>query len=105
MRKIKVKSFEEFSRALQVFDTIDLADALVDAISRGIKNNNKKVSVCDVEIEEEKEIIRLYSSMEDWPIALNGCMNAYLKTEEYEKCSTVKKLLEEYESKNVVSNK
>ena len=103
MKKIKVKSFEEFSRALQSFDTEELADALVEAISRGMKKNNKKVSVCDVEIEEDKEIIRLYSSVEDWPVALNGCMNAYLKTEEYEKCSVVKKLLEEYESKKIIS--
>ncbi len=105
MRKIKVKSFSDFSRALHVFDTVDLADALVEAISRGIKKNNKKVSVCDIEVEEEREIFRLYSSIEDWPIALKGCMDAYIRIEEYEKCTEIQNLLKEYESKKVVNEK
>ena len=105
MKTLKMKSFEEFSRKLQTFDTAELADELLIAIKKGIKNNRKKVSVCDIEIEEDGEKIRLYSSESDWPTALNGCMNAFIQTEEYEKCSEIQKLLKEYESKKIVSTK
>jgi hypothetical protein len=78
----------------------ELAEELFLAIKKGIKNNNKKVSVCDVEIEEEQEIVRLYSSHADWPTALNSCLKAFIQTEEYEKCTEIQNLLKEYEVKN-----
>ena len=98
MRKIKMKSFDEFSQKLKVFDTSELADELLVAIKRGIKNGSKKVTVCDIELVEDEETFRLYSSSDDWPVALNGCIEAFIRTEEYEKCSEIKKLLKEYEN-------
>jgi hypothetical protein len=105
MNKIKMKSYEEFYQKLNTFDTADLANELLISIKRGISNGNKKVAICDVEIEEEKEIVRLYSSYNDWPIALNGCIKAFIKTEEYEKCVEVQNLLKEYEYNKNVSKK
>jgi len=98
-----MKSYEEFTHKIQFNEMNELADELFTAIKKGIKNNNKKVSVCDVEIEEDQEIVRLYSSYNDWPVALNSCMNAFIQTEEYEKCSEIKNLLKEYESNKMVT--
>jgi hypothetical protein len=105
MKKFKVSTIEEFQTKVANYDTLDIADALLESIAKGIKNNSKKVAVCDVEIEEEQEIFRLYSSKEDWPIALEGCIKTFINSEEYEKCIEVQKLLKEYESKKVVSKK
>jgi len=103
MKKFKMKSYEEFTHKIQFNEMNELSDELFSAIKKGIKNNNKKVSVCDVEIEEDQEIVRLYSSYNDWPVALNSCMNAFIQTEEYEKCSEIKNLLKEYESNKLVA--
>jgi hypothetical protein len=105
MKKFKMKSYEEFTHKIQFNEMNELADELFSAIKKGIKNNNKKVGVCDVEIEEEQEIVRLYSSHGDWPIALNSCMKAFIQTEEYEKCTEIQNLLKEYESKKTVPKK
>jgi hypothetical protein len=105
MKKFKMKSYEEFTHKIQFNEMNELADELFSAIKKGIKNNNKKVGVCDVEIEEEQEVVRLYSSHDDWPTALNSCMKAFIITEEYEKCTEIQNLLKEYESKKTVSKK
>jgi hypothetical protein len=103
MNIIKMKSYEEFYQKLNTFDTADLANELLTSIKRGITKGNKKVAICDVEIEDEQEIVRLYSSYEDWPVALEGCIKAFVQTEEYEKCTEVQNLLKEYESNKNVS--
>lgn len=103
MKTLKFKTFEEFTSQIGSFEKVELADCLVEAIERGIKNNNKKVSVCDVEIEEEQEIFRLYSANDDWPIALRSCMNTFIKAEEYEKCIVIQELEREYEVKKLIS--
>lgn len=105
MNKIKVKSYDEFFNKLVNFDNIELANELFLSIKRGIKTKRKKVTVCDVEVENEKEIMRLYSSYEDWPIALEGCKNAFIQTEEYEKCTEIQNLIKEYESNKNVTTK
>ena len=53
MKLIKVQSIEEFKDQLKENDTIELAEAMLEAIQRGIKKNSKKVAVCDVEVEED----------------------------------------------------
>jgi hypothetical protein len=103
MKTLKFKTFEEFTLQITSFEKVELADCLIEAIERGIKNNNKKVSVCDVEIEEEQEIFRLYSANDDWPVALKSCMSVYIKAEEYEKCIIIQELEKEYEIKKLIS--
>jgi hypothetical protein len=105
MNKIKMKSYEEFYQKLNTCDTIDLANELLTSIKRGMVKGNKKIAVCDVEIEDKQEIVRLYSSYEDWPVALTGCIKAFVQTEEYEKCTEIQNLLKEYESNKNVSKK
>jgi len=103
MKTLKFKTFEEFTLQINSFEKVELADCLIEAIERGIKNNNKKVSVCDVELTEEQETFRLYSANDDWPIALKSCMNVYIKAEEYEKCIIIQELEKEYEIKKLIS--
>lgn len=102
MKTLRFKTLDEFTSQLTSFEKIELADCLTEAIERGIKNNNKKVSVCDIEIEEEQEIFRLYSTKDDWPIALKNCMNTYIKAEEYEKCIIIQDLEKDYEIKKLI---
>ena len=106
MRTIKVKSMSDFTQRLAESETTELADCLLEAIKRGIAKNIKKVAVCDVVVEEDGEIFRLYSTHEDWPVALSGCMKTFINTEQYEKCSEIQKISHDYEIKKLLeSNK
>lgn len=104
MKQIKVKTFEELTQSIKDgSDTnIQFADAVLDAVKKGLKNNYRRVSICDVEIEEEEEVIRLTSPFEDWPKALDGCMKTYINLEQYEKCSEIQKLQQYYEIKKLI---
>jgi putative lipoic acid-binding regulatory protein len=103
MKTLKFKTIEEFQDKITGCETTELADVLLEAIQRGMKNNNKKVTVCDVAIEEEDELFTLYSPSEEWPVALKGCMEAFIKVEEYEKCIIIQDLEKEYEIKKLVA--
>lgn len=97
MKKIKTINFasiEDLNLQLGSTNTPELAEEIFGAIKRGIKNNNKSVTVCKIKLEDEEEIIKLQSSKEDWETALNGCLKNFIKTEDYEKCSEIKQMLE-----------
>ena len=104
MKTITVKSMADFTKRLADSEATELADALFEAIKKGIAKNTKKVAVCDVVIEEEQEIFRLYSTQKDWPIALQGCIKAFIKTEQYEKCSEIQKISHDYEIKKLLES-
>jgi putative component of toxin-antitoxin plasmid stabilization module len=95
MKLIKVQNIEEFKDQLKDNEAVELAEAMLEAIQRGIKKNSKKVAVCDVEVEEDGEVFRLYSSKEDWHVALEGCLKAFIKVERYEVCSKVQEVKKE----------
>ena len=103
MRLIRFKTFDEFQSKLTNSDLPELANSLLEAIQRGMKNDNKKVSVCDVLVEEEEEMFTLYSPREDWPTELESCLKAFINTEEYEKCIIVQELKKEYEINKLVT--
>jgi hypothetical protein len=102
MKLIKVQNIEEFKDQLKENEMIELAEAMLEAIQRGIKKNSKKVAVCDVEVEEDGEVFRLYSSKEDWPVALEGCLKAFIKVEKYENCSKVQEMKKELDIKKLL---
>jgi len=105
MKTLRFKTLDEFQSQISSFDRVELADCMVEAIQRGLKNNNKKVSICEIEIEDEEDVFRLYSTQEDWPVALKSCMETYIKAEEYEKCILIQELNKEYEIKKLIEPK
>ena len=103
IKTIKFKSLDEFQLQITNFDQLELVDCLLEAIQRGMEKGNKKVSVCDVEIEEEEDIFRLCTDKKDWPTALESCMKTFIAMEEYEKCIIVQELQKEYEINKLVT--
>jgi len=103
MKTIRFKSLDEFQLQIINFDQPELANCLLEAIQRGIQKGNKKVSICDVEIEDEEDLFRLYTDQRDWPTALESCMKTFIATEEYEKCIIVQELQKEYEINKLVT--
>lgn len=103
IKTIKFKSLDEFQLQITNFDQLELVDCLLEAIQRGMEKGNKKVSVCDIEIEEEEDIFRLYTDQKDWPTALKSCMKTFITMEEYEKCIIVQELQKDYEINKLVT--
>ena len=63
--------------------------SLVSNIANGIKNNLKSVNVA--EIKHHDVIISV--PKDEWKSGLENAIEYYIKTEEYEVCSKIKKLI------------
>jgi len=103
MKTLKFKSFDEFQDQMLNFNKPELINCLLEAVQKGMRKGNKKVSVCDIEIEDEEDIFRLYTDQKDWPTALESCMKTFIAMEEYEKCIIVQELQKEYEINKLVT--
>ena len=80
---ISLKDFETKSKKRIVLKS------LVDNISMGVKSNLESVNIA--EIKNYDVIISV--PKEEWKAGLKNAMNYYIKTEEYEECSKIKKLI------------
>ena len=86
-RKIPTISLEDFeAKAKKPI----MMKSLVLNIAEGIKDNLESVNIA--EIKNHDVIISV--SKDEWKAGLENAMNYYIKTEEYEECSKIKKLIE-----------
>jgi len=85
-RKIPVISLEDFeAKAKKPI----MMRSLVSNIASGIKNNLESVNVA--EIKHHDVIISV--PKDEWKSGLENAIEYYIKTEEYEICSKIKKLI------------
>ena len=85
-RKIPVISLEDFeAKAKKPI----MMRSLVSNIANGIKNNLKSVNVA--EIKHHDVIISV--PKDEWKSGLENAIEYYIKTEEYEECTKIKKLI------------
>jgi len=85
-RKIPIISLEDFeAKAKKPI----MMRSLVSSIASGIKNNLESVNVA--EIKHHDVIISV--SKDEWKSGLENAIKYYIKTEEYEICSKIKKLI------------
>ena len=85
-RKIPTISLEDFkakAKKRQVFKS------LVLNIADGIKDKSESVNIAEI---KNYEVI-ISVPKEEWKAGLENAMNYYIKTEEYEECSKIKKIL------------
>ena len=86
-RKIPLRSLEDFetkSKKRQVYKS------LVQSISEGVEFKFESVNVA--EIKNHDMIISVPKT--EWKSGLENVMDYYIKKEEYEECSKIKKLIE-----------
>ena len=85
-RKIPIISLEDFeAKAKKPI----MMKSLVLSIANGIKNNLESVSVA--EIKHHDVVISVPKN--EWKSGLENAIEYYIKTEEYEVCSKIKKLI------------
>ena len=86
-RKIPVISLQDFEAKSK---KPIMMKSLVLNIADGIEDNLESVNIA--EIKNHDVIISV--SKDEWKAGLENAMNYYIKTEEYEECSKIKKLIE-----------
>ena len=85
-RKIPIISLEDFeAKAKKPI----MMKSLVTNISGGIKDNLESVNIA--EIKNHDIVISVPKA--EWKAGLENAMNYYIKTEEYEECSKIKKII------------
>ena len=85
-RKIPIISLEDFEAKAK---KPTMMKSLVTNIAEGIEGNLESVNVA--EIKNQNVIISV--PKDEWKSGLENAMNYYIKTEEYEECSKIKKLI------------
>lgn len=90
---IQVKSFEEFRERLAVGERV-ICDHMFKAIKKGLNRNFNKVKVFAFEVEDEPGVrYDFFLESHQWPLTLEGILEAYTKEELYELCQEVFDLL------------
>ena len=86
-RKIPIISLEDFEAKAK---KPTMMKSLVSNIAEGIKDNLESVNVAEI---KHTDII-LSVPKSEWKGGLENAMEYYIKKEEYEVCSKIKKLIE-----------
>ena len=85
-KKIPIISLEDFeTKAKKPL----MMKTLVTNIAEGIKDNLESVNVAEIKYTD----IILSVSKDEWKGGLEKAMEYYIKTEEYEECTKIKKLI------------
>ena len=85
-RKIPIISLEDFETKSK---KPTMMKSLVENITEGIESNLESVNIAEI---KHTDII-LSVSKDEWKPGLEKAMEYYIKTEEYEECSKIKKLI------------
>ena len=85
-RKIPIISLEDFEAKAK---KPTMMKSLVENITEGVESELESVNIA--EIKNQNIIISVPKT--EWKAGLENAMNYYIKTEEYEECSKIKKLI------------
>ena len=92
MKVFEGHSFNEFRERVEGKD-IEIASAIYEAISKGYKRNAKQVTAFNFRQEGSDSIYGFSLSREQWPLALNTCLEIYAEQELYEECVNIKNII------------
>ena len=85
-RKIPIISLEDFETKSK---KPTMMKSLVENITEGVEDNLDSVNIAEI---KHTDII-LSVSKDEWKGGLEKAMEYYIKTEEYEECTKIKKLI------------
>jgi hypothetical protein len=85
-RRIPILSFDEElnSKKHQVYKS------LIDGVTEAIKSDKKEIKLCEV----KNSNIYITVEKQKWKSSLDSALQFYINTEEYEKCSKIKNLID-----------
>ena len=92
MKIFEGHSFDEFRERVEGKD-FEIASAIYEAISKGYSRNAKQVTAFNFKQKGSDDIYGFSLSREQWPLALNTCLEIYAEQELYEECIKIKNII------------
>lgn len=99
MKIFEGHSFNEFRERVEGKD-FEVASAIYEAISKGYNRKAKQVTAFNFRQKGSDSIYGFSLSREQWPLALNTCLEIYAEQELYEECVKIKNIINELSYEN-----
>ena len=98
VKRIKVKSQEEFEQMLQEQD-LKISKAIVDVALKNLKGKKRFIPILEVHIEEEGNIFDITLDRQNLVSTLQQNLEIHERNEDYEGCAKIAAAIKELKSK------
>lgn len=89
----KADSFDDFKERLGYGEVV-ICNYMFKAIKKGLGRKFKRVKVFAFEVEDQPGVrFDFFLDREQWPLTLEGILDAYTRDEMYEQCQEVHSLI------------
>ena len=94
IKRIKVKSIEEFEEMLQEQD-LKISKAIVEVALKNLKNKKRFIPVMEIHVEEDESIFDITLDRQDIVSTLQQNLEIHERNEDYEGCARIANALKE----------
>ena len=96
VKRIKVKSVEEFEDMLQEQD-LKISKAIVEVALKNLKGDKRFIPVLEVHVEEDESIFDITLDRQNLVSTLQQNLEIHERNEDYEGCARIAKAIQELE--------
>lgn len=94
VKRIKVKSVEEFEEMLQEQD-LKISKAIVEVALKNLKNKKRFIPVMEIHVEEDESIFDITLDRQNLVSTLQQNLEIHERNEDYEGCARIAKAIQE----------
>jgi DNA-directed RNA polymerase len=94
VKRIKVKSVEEFEDMLQEQD-LKISKAIIEVALKNLKGEKRFIPVLEVHVEEDESIFDITLDRQNMLSTLRQNLEIYERNEDYEGCARIAKAIQE----------
>jgi len=94
IKRIKVKSIEEFEEMLQEQD-LKISKAIVEVALKNLKNKKRFIPVMEIHVEEDESIFDITLDRQNLVSTLQQNLEIHERNEDYEGCARIANALKE----------
>ena len=96
VKRIKVKSVEEFEDMLQEQD-LKISKAIIEVALKNLKGDKRFIPVLEVHVEEDESIFDITLDRQNMLSTLQQNLEIHERNEDYEGCARIAKAIQELE--------
>jgi DNA-directed RNA polymerase len=94
VKRIKVKSVEEFEDMLQEQD-LKISKAIIEVALKNLKGKKRFIPVLEIHVEEDESIFDITLDRQDMVSTLQQNLEIHERNEDYEGCARIAKAIQE----------
>ena len=95
VKTIKVSSREELEEMTEEKD-LSISQVIIDRIAETIESEDEMIHIMDIQIDEEEEILEVTLPKSEFKTALERNLVIHEYHEDYENCTKIKNLLNQF---------